>query len=768
MAVINFPIIYTPDPLRGRPLFNAQIFVGIPDLDPEIIANQKQLNVVLEDGSVVPVAQPFTVSAGGVPVYNGNTVRLSVDGNYSIKILSSTGEQKYYIENVFEGQSITEASLIELLIADLSQAYVFDTWQDMVDSTIVFPVGKELKTTEYTAGSGVGGAIYTKNAGSTTSPLGSPNLSGGGYAKIQSAPVIDLCTYGVLGLTASTDTAGWLEAIEVIKAKGGGALTQNSDLLIDAVAGQVLAALDGLESFAHYTNGHRVKDVKTTWVTGENFQLYNMKNIGTVNIDMIAESQPSIVKTEPILADKVPKLGMRTVTIEEGCGGGLINIKQIGGERAVNFSIPAASPLPKDVFSGNFTVNLDTFTVHYPFRATGNGKNITVNMNCEESGRPWYIYGDATNITVNATTKNSFKTGLVAAFGGLGATNITINAEDKDTDELIPSTNYAALRFGDTTPATFRNVEFNFDIETKTGAGWAWGFELGKFNSAVADPTGRGHNVAGLKIHGSIKGSATGTLPIKTTGVFVEASDIITGLDVSDLITTGGTSNLNIQALVGGANIRNVLAGNGSDAFNVPTNENSRATFIGCKALLLAKVGAQSYNQTYIDCEITAATLTDIETNKTFINTEVSGEMVDTFLGTQTHTGELSKKVDGSLGTAIDLAYVKQNQVVIELEYYTVQDRLAGTRVEAYGVVSRTATVASNGSWGGYQSQVQYIPEQTNGASPAIVLGLSNGDAANGGKIQVSSPTYNLANTRSVFRLKVKALNGNLIFNKIL
>ena len=34
MSIINWDILYINDPLRGRPLFNGQIYVGEPDLDP--------------------------------------------------------------------------------------------------------------------------------------------------------------------------------------------------------------------------------------------------------------------------------------------------------------------------------------------------------------------------------------------------------------------------------------------------------------------------------------------------------------------------------------------------------------------------------------------------------------------------------------------------------------------------------------------------------------------------------------------------------------
>ena len=156
MSIINFPMMYVPDPVKGRPVGNGQIFVGIPDLDPEVIANQKQLNVVQEDGTVVPVNQPFTLSFGGVPVYNGSTVRLDVDGNYSFKVLSKQGSQLYYIENVFEGQPVTEASLP----GEGGKSFVrkSDTLSDAQLLTDVLE-NNQFNIREHTSGKG-GGAIW--------------------------------------------------------------------------------------------------------------------------------------------------------------------------------------------------------------------------------------------------------------------------------------------------------------------------------------------------------------------------------------------------------------------------------------------------------------------------------------------------------------------------------------------------------------------------------------------------------------------------------
>jgi len=168
MSVINWNILYLPDPDKGRPLFSGQIYVGEPDLDPEDgngnPINSKQLNVIQEDGTVVPVNQPFILSAGGVPQYNGAPVRLDVAGNYSIKILNKLGAQTYYIENVYEGQPVTVETLPGLLINDLSQAYEFATVAEYKAFATAFPVGKVVNLLDR-------GAEFTVIAGTGTANI---------------------------------------------------------------------------------------------------------------------------------------------------------------------------------------------------------------------------------------------------------------------------------------------------------------------------------------------------------------------------------------------------------------------------------------------------------------------------------------------------------------------------------------------------------------------------------------------------------------------
>ena len=97
---IHNPIMYVPDPDKGKPLDGFQAYFGIVGRDPELEENRKIPYALQEDGSAVPIDQPVIGSAGGVPTYNGSPVGIAVNGSYSLKILDKNGGQVYYIPHV--------------------------------------------------------------------------------------------------------------------------------------------------------------------------------------------------------------------------------------------------------------------------------------------------------------------------------------------------------------------------------------------------------------------------------------------------------------------------------------------------------------------------------------------------------------------------------------------------------------------------------------------------------------------------------------------
>ena len=99
MSFVYLSTPYFPDPTAGRPIYNGSIYIGEPDTDPKISENQKPVTLVLEDETVVPIAQPVHTGAGGVPMYNNMAAKIVVDGAHSLKLLNSLGGQVYYTAN---------------------------------------------------------------------------------------------------------------------------------------------------------------------------------------------------------------------------------------------------------------------------------------------------------------------------------------------------------------------------------------------------------------------------------------------------------------------------------------------------------------------------------------------------------------------------------------------------------------------------------------------------------------------------------------------
>lgn len=119
MRIANLPYIYAADPTKGRPIFNGSIYIGQPDLDPSIPANQIAVSGQQESGAIVALAQPIETGAGGVPLYNGSPVVLIIDQSpFSILVNDNIGSQKYYQ---------ARANSFEIPISDTETSLTVDT-----------------------------------------------------------------------------------------------------------------------------------------------------------------------------------------------------------------------------------------------------------------------------------------------------------------------------------------------------------------------------------------------------------------------------------------------------------------------------------------------------------------------------------------------------------------------------------------------------------------------------------------------------------------
>jgi len=154
---VSNPYAYFNARNQGRPIFNGQIFVGEPDLDPTIVANQKQVTAKQEDGTKVNIPQPVSTNSGGYPVFNGSPIVLLVDGNYAIRVNDSGGNLALEQSNVNDGVPLTEVSGVSS-IGNLDKLRLFEPTVD----------GQQASLLGHTT-PGIGGGDFFFDASDTTS-----------------------------------------------------------------------------------------------------------------------------------------------------------------------------------------------------------------------------------------------------------------------------------------------------------------------------------------------------------------------------------------------------------------------------------------------------------------------------------------------------------------------------------------------------------------------------------------------------------------------
>jgi len=112
---------YFPDPTKGRPVSSGSLYIGEPDTDPTVVSNQITVSAVQEDGTTVAISQPISTGAGGVPLYLGSPVILTVSESYSLKLLDPYGSQVYYVANNF-AQDVSELLFLSDYACDIAAA----------------------------------------------------------------------------------------------------------------------------------------------------------------------------------------------------------------------------------------------------------------------------------------------------------------------------------------------------------------------------------------------------------------------------------------------------------------------------------------------------------------------------------------------------------------------------------------------------------------------------------------------------------------------
>ena len=134
-VLVDFPFTYYTAFNIGRPIFNGLVYIGEADQDPK--TTPKDLIAIQEDGSEVPLPNPFSLSRGGVPLLNNNPVNVIVEDNYSMIVEDQTGKTEYSIPNRFESDPVST----------LDTVLVFQSLQNLIASSVT--VGQTALTLGY-------------------------------------------------------------------------------------------------------------------------------------------------------------------------------------------------------------------------------------------------------------------------------------------------------------------------------------------------------------------------------------------------------------------------------------------------------------------------------------------------------------------------------------------------------------------------------------------------------------------------------------------
>ncbi|EKN3385154.1 phage tailspike protein [Yersinia enterocolitica] len=101
-VVVSMPSQLFTMPRKFGAVFNGKIYIGLIDTDPTISSNQIQVYLENEDGSLVPMAQPIIINAGGYPVYNGQVSKFVTVEGHSMAVYDALNVQQFYFPNILK------------------------------------------------------------------------------------------------------------------------------------------------------------------------------------------------------------------------------------------------------------------------------------------------------------------------------------------------------------------------------------------------------------------------------------------------------------------------------------------------------------------------------------------------------------------------------------------------------------------------------------------------------------------------------------------
>ena len=207
MNEVKLPFEYIPDPASGQPIALGFMYIGKTGLDPTVEANQITVSIRQDNGIPIPITQPISTSAGGVPTYQGSPVTLLIaETTYAIEVQNSALSTIYSQPNA-EAPNFTSSLGAQGIRS-------FDTVALMLAATLAD--GDTVELNGYSAlndGGGKEGVVIT---GAAPDEYGSHTLGDGLAFIIKAEHHANFKQYGA-GLGLGDDTARQQAALDAHK-----------------------------------------------------------------------------------------------------------------------------------------------------------------------------------------------------------------------------------------------------------------------------------------------------------------------------------------------------------------------------------------------------------------------------------------------------------------------------------------------------------------------------------------------------------------------
>ncbi|OWF83338.1 hypothetical protein B4907_11440 [Yersinia kristensenii] len=156
-VVVSMPSQLFTMPRKFAAVFGGRIYIGKIDTDPTIPSNQIQVYLENEDGSLVPMAQPILINAGGFPVYNGQIAKFVTVQGHSMAVYDALNVQQFYFPNILK---YDPDQLIQRLAAKDGYSYIGEL-QSVADfSGTPTSSGKKVSLKGWYLGSKTGGGFF--------------------------------------------------------------------------------------------------------------------------------------------------------------------------------------------------------------------------------------------------------------------------------------------------------------------------------------------------------------------------------------------------------------------------------------------------------------------------------------------------------------------------------------------------------------------------------------------------------------------------------